>query len=145
MTELNSAQQTIFKAAMQLFAERGATHVNIKELAQAAGVARNTIYNNHVDPETLFDDVAANLAAEMNNRVVRSFDDIEDPALRLAIGIRLYVRRAHEEPTWGRFLARFGFGVVSLQEIWDGQPMRDLEDGSARGVTRSSANSSPRP
>jgi AcrR family transcriptional regulator len=133
MSELNSAQQAIFKAAMQLFAERGATHVNIKELAQAAGVARNTIYNNHVDPETLFDDVAANLAAEMNNRVVRSFDDVEDPALRLAIGVRLYVRRAHEEPTWGRFLARFGFGVVSLQEIWDGQPMRDLEDGVRRG------------
>lgn len=133
MTLLSNSQQNIYKAAMQLFAERGETHVNIKDLARAAGVARGTIYNNFSNPETLFDDVAANLAREMNDRVVSSYDGVDDPAMRLAIGIQLYVRRAHDEPSWGRFLSRFAFSVISLQHLWNEQPMKDLEAGIASG------------
>ena len=133
MTSVSNSQQLIYRAAMQLFAERGATQINIKDLAQAAGVARGTVYNNLSHPEQLFDDVAANLALEMNERVIRSFGDIDDPALRLATGIRLYVRRAHDDPPWGRFLSRFGFSVISLQDLWNAQPLHDLQAGIESG------------
>lgn len=129
VTALNPAQQRIHEAALKLFAERGVTQVNVKELAQAAGVARGTIYNNLVDPESLFEEVAAQLAHDMNERATDSFRDEPDPAKRLAFGIRQYVRRAHEDPHWGRFLTRFAFSATALQHMWQGQPFTDLMMG----------------
>ena len=59
MAALNPAQQRIHAAALKLFAERGVTQVNVSDLAQAAGVARGTIYNNLSNPDGLFEEVAA--------------------------------------------------------------------------------------
>lgn len=126
---LTPAQQRIHEAALKLFAERGVTQLNVSDLAQAAGVARGTIYNNLGDPDALFEEVAAALAADMNARVTSSFQDVVDPAHRMAIGIRLYVRRAHEEPHWGRFITRFAFSHASLQKVFDGQPVVDMMAG----------------
>lgn len=133
MTALTPAQLRIHEAALRLFAERGVTEVNVKELAQAAGVARGTIYNNLPDPENLFEAVAAQLAEDMNARATDSFQEITDPAQRLATGIRLYVRRAHEDPHWGRFLTRFAFSATALQHMWRGQPLVDLMAGVQSG------------
>lgn len=133
---MNAAQQRIHRAALQLFAERGVTQVNVSDLAQAAGVARGTIYNNLSQPEALFENVAAELAAEMDRRVTSSFTLTLDPAARLANGIRFYVRRAHEEPHWGRFLCRFAFNNASLQKLWGGPPVADVLAGLQKGRYR---------
>ncbi|MBV8503313.1 MAG: TetR/AcrR family transcriptional regulator [Paucibacter sp.] len=127
------ALQRIHAAALKLFAERGDTRVSVNDLALAAGVARGTIYNNVREPEALFEELAAQLGAEMLERVTRSFVGIEDPAQRLAQGVRQFVRRAHEEPHWGRFVSRFAFGSKSLHHIWVGQPVQDLMTGLASG------------
>jgi AcrR family transcriptional regulator len=133
VTGASGAQRQIYRAAIQLFAERGAAHVSVSELAQAAGVARGTIYNNLGDLSGLFDIVARQLAMEMNERLVEALVGIDDPALRLATGLRLCLRRAHDEPQWGRFLCRFGCSAAALQEVWRGQPLADLHAGLARG------------
>lgn len=133
LTSLTQAQQRIHAAAVKLFAERGATQVNVTDLAQAAGVARGTIYNNLVNPESLFEEVAAELAQEMNLRVTAGFGQTLDPAARLTQGIRHYIRRAHEEPHWGRFFCRFAFNNATLQKVWEGQPVIDLMEGQRSG------------
>ncbi len=134
MPPIGSAQQRIHKAALQLFAERGVTQVSVSELAEAAGVARGTIYNNLEQPEALFESVAAALAADMDQRIQQVFAAVdEDPAVRLATGIRLWIRRAHAEPHWGRFLARFAFSNASLQALWTGPPVADLLKGLQNG------------
>lgn len=130
---MNPAQIRIHRAALQLFAEKGATQVTISELAQAAGIARGTIYNNLESPEALFENVAAQLADEMHQRITASFAGVEDPAHRLANGIRMFIRRAHEEPHWGRFINRFAFSNQSLQSLWAGPPMRDVLQGMTLG------------
>jgi len=133
MNASSSAQDRIRDAAVRLFAERGVTTVNIRELAQAAGVARGTIYNNVESPDEIFGDVAARLANEMHERVVLSFDLIDDPAHRLSNGVRFFARRAHEEPHWGRFILRFAFSNASLQGMWAGPPAQDLKTGLDNG------------
>jgi len=130
---LTSAQRRLYDAALRLFAERGVTQVNVSELAQAAGVARGTVYNNLSDVDGLFTDVAARLSSEMTARIACLVRDIEDPADRLAKGIRFYVRRAHDDPHWGRFICRFGLNEALLQDIWTGQPAKDLLDGLEQG------------
>ncbi len=104
----------------------------MSELAAAAGVARGTVHSHLDSPEALFNTVAAWLSDEMHQRVVASFKGVEDPALRLALGIRFFVRRAHEEPQWGRFISRFSFSNASLQGMWAGPPTQDVRQGLAQ-------------
>lgn len=132
MEPVSAAQARIHRAALQLFAEKGATQITVSELAQAAGIARGTVYNNVPSPESLFGRVASELAQEMTQRVVRSFDPNDPPHQRLANGIRSFIRRAHEEPHWGRFVSRFAFSSEALQGIWSGPPMQDVVEGLAQ-------------
>jgi len=129
----SAAQQRIRKAALELFAEKGAASVTISELAAAAGVVRGTIYKNVTSPELLFETIAEQLSDEMTRQVVKSYASVDDPAARLAIAIRLYVRRAHDEPHWGRFLIRFSMTNPSLRMFWSGPPAHDLALGVQSG------------
>lgn len=130
---MNAAQRRIHQAALKVFAEKGSTEVNVSELAEAAGVARGTIYNNLESTDHLFEHVAAQLAEEMDERIAKSYAHEDDPAVRTSIGMRLYIKRTHDEPHWGRFLVHFGLTNASLRKIWVGPPMKDLTKGLQSG------------
>lgn len=125
------AQKRLYDAALRLFVERGACQVSVSELAEAAGVARGTIYNNLKTTTDLFRELAAQLTTEMNHRVVKSYASQDKPAERLAMGIRFFIRRAHEEPLWGRFISQFALSNASLFEIFRGPPVQDVLEGMA--------------
>src|SRR5262245_47243987 len=91
------ARNRIYQAAVRLFAENGRSDVNVSDLAEAAGIARGTIYNNIRDPENLFGEVSTLLSHEMLVRTEATMSGLVDPAERIATGLRLFVRRAHEE------------------------------------------------
>ena len=130
---MTTAQDRIHQAALRLFAERGVTQVTVSDLAEAAGVARGTVYNNMETVESLFEDVATRLTTEMEGRIAVSSAGTEDPAQRVADGIRFFVRRAHEDPSWGRFLIRFGASTPTLRGLLGGAPTVDLRLGSDTG------------
>jgi len=132
MTGMSAAQRRIHQAALRLFAEKGSSEISVSELAEAAGVARGTIYNNLGSTEHLFEQVASQLAAEMNQKIVLSYTGIEDPVRRMAVGVRLYVRRAHEEPHWGRFLTHFALRREGLAAFWEGPVVSDVALGIER-------------
>ncbi len=140
---LNQTRRRIHAAAVKLFAERGVTRVSISELAAAAGMARGTIYSHVGDIERLFEEVAAQLAHEMNARVVAGFAGLSDPAQRLATGVRQYIRRAHEEPPWGRFMSHFGLSPALLRALLAGAPLADLRAGVESGRYRIGAEQLP--
>ncbi|VVN33440.1 hypothetical protein PS662_05011 [Pseudomonas fluorescens] len=133
MESLNPTQRRIHQAAFRLFAERGTSQVNILDLAQAAGVARGTVYSNIESIENLFEAVASHLAKEMHERVSKSFDSVSDPAQRLANGIRLFIRRAHEESQWGAFIHKFAMSNSALREMFSSQATTDLLQGLSSG------------
>src|SRR5262245_60389448 len=128
---MSPAQKRIHLAALQLFAEKSVGELNVSELAQAAGVARGPIYNNLDSVEALFDDVATQLSNEMNLRVKNANPGM-NPVERFANGVRFYIRRAHEEPNWGRFLARYGATNATLRDFWTGVAATALMDGLAQ-------------
>lgn len=133
MKAMTAAQKRIHQTALRLFAETGSASITIKDLAAAAGMARGTVYNHLGSTERLFETVAAQLADEMDERIALSYAGIDDPARRLAIGVRLYIRRAHEEPHWGKFILHFGFTSEALRKIWEGPPMLDAMQGLQTG------------
>lgn len=129
---MSTAPERIREAALRLFAEKGTSAVTVSELAEEAGIARGTVYNNIADPNALFEQVAADLSDEMHTRLSSILAGLDDPAERLATGIRWFIRRAHEEPHWGRFLVRFSFSNRSLQTMWNGPPIADLVLGLSK-------------
>jgi AcrR family transcriptional regulator len=132
---MQRTEKRINDAAMRLFAERGSAEVSISELATEAGVARGTLYRNVESIDRLFDQVKEQLAFELHDSIARVMDahgDL-DPPLRLATGMRMLVRRAHENPAMGRFLVRFALTDESLREVLSGPPMQDVEAGITTG------------
>ena len=125
--------QRISDAAVRLFVEKGRTQVTISELAQEANVARGTLYRNIGSVEGLFDRIVAEMSADMHRRVAGSFAGIDDPPARLATGVRLWIRYAHENPTIGRLAVRFGLSEESLRTLMTGPPMADINAGVAAG------------
>lgn len=125
--------QRINDAAIRLFVEKGTTQLTVSELAQAANVARGTLYRNIGSVANLFDRVVAAFSADMHRRVSASFVGIDDPAARLATGLRLWVRYAYENPSIGRFAVKFGLSEETLRAVMTGPPMRDIHDGVAAG------------
>ena len=106
-------------------------------------MARGTIYSNVNDLDGLFEEVAAQLVREMTERVVAGLRGIDDPAQRLAIGIRQYIRRAHAEPDWGRFMSRFGLSNASLQAVSSTDPIANLRAGIQSGRYRVTSEQLP--
>ena len=127
------AEHRIYDSAMRIFAERGQTSLSMSDLARESGVARSTLYLHLTSTDDLFPQIAARLADEMHQRVVTSFGDTSDPAMRLANGVRFFVRRAQEEPHWGRFFTRFALSTASLQGVFMGPPASDLAKGLEAG------------
>jgi AcrR family transcriptional regulator len=125
--------QRISEAAFRLFVEKGTTQLTVSELAQAANVARGTLYRNIGSMTDLFDRVVAEFSVDLHQRVSASFEGIDDPAARLATGLRLWIRYAYENPTIGRFAVKFGLSEESLRAVMAGPPMRDIDAGVAAG------------
>ena len=130
---VTAVQNRIHEAALRLFAEKGSTQLSVRELADAAGLARGTIYNYCGSLEALFEKVAAAVVSEMQLRVATLLRDTDEPATQLALSLRATVRRAHDEPHWGRFINRFGVSEPTLQMIWNGPLMDNLQHGVATG------------
>lgn len=130
---MTAARRRLHDAALSLFAQRGSSEVSVSELAAAAGIARGTVYNNIDSLDDFFEDVSRDLALEMRHRMLASFPGVRDPAQRLADGQRFFVRRAHEEPGWGRFVARFGTVDPTVQALWAGPSMDDVRSGIRHG------------
>lgn len=133
MTALNPAQRRIHLAAMRLFAQRGGTQLSISDLAQEAGVARGTVYNNVETMDLLFEQIANQLRQEMHQRISASIAAVQDPAERLAYGVRFFIRRAHDEPQWAAFLTRFALSTASLRELFYSQAAADVLQGLSAG------------
>jgi AcrR family transcriptional regulator len=124
----STARGRIHGAAVRLFAQTGGRAITVSDLAGAAGIARGTIYNNVENPENLFAEVATALSREMIVRTEATMRTMADPAQRIATGMRLFIRRAHEEPDWGRFLVRFALNEESLRSMLGEPPARDIAE-----------------
>ena len=78
------SRQAIVAAAARLFLERGFGAVSMDELAQAAGVARRTLYNQFASKEEIF--------REMLLKVSRQLEDAFPPGVETQGGVEDVLR-----------------------------------------------------
>src|SRR5579862_1762104 len=79
------SRSAIIDAAERLFLERGFGAVSMDELAEAAGVARRTLYNQFASKEEIFREMLSRLSRQLEGAFppgVETRGDVED-VLRL--------------------------------------------------------------
>jgi len=122
--------------ALQLVAERGPGAVSIDDVIAAAEVSRGTFYKYFSSPEALVREVAFNLATDL----VRLADPVvrrrDDPAERVACGIRLVSRLALHHPAAAGFLVQLGWPDTEGENVMLDYVRRDVADGIRRGRFR---------
>lgn len=130
---MKTVKSRIIHAAMRLFARQGTMHIAISDLAKEAGLSRGTIYNNVANPDDLFQITSRMIFQELRDSVRASLDEDEDHALRIATLIRQQIRRVHDEPDWGRFIALFAMTEPQLGKFWAMEPADIIRKGLAIG------------
>jgi AcrR family transcriptional regulator len=120
----------ILEAAVRVFAEMGPDAPKIDDFVQAAGISRGTFYNHFESVEELLAATSEWTTRENLEAIERAIEDLEGPALRFGVGLRLFFARAQADPVWCAFVGRvWKVGGVEL-------PSRDLEQGLRLGIFR---------
>ena len=97
------SREAIIAAAERLFLKRGFGSVSMDELAEAAGVARRTLYNQFASKEEIFREMLLNVSGQLENAFPPGMEtqgDVED-VLRLVARVILDL---HENPDYLGFL-----------------------------------------
>lgn len=120
----------IVTAAMGVFAEKGPDAPVIDDFIQAAGVARGTFYNYFASTEELLDAVSRMLEDNVMRSTLAASGGIDDPALRFATGVRLWLRWSQTDKVGCGFVVRNRFRGPLVEQ----QLAADLNDGLAAGT-----------
>jgi len=97
------SQAAIVEAAERLFLERGFASVSMDELAEAAGVARRTLYNQFTSKEEIFREMLRRVSSQLEEAFpadVENQDDVEN-VLRL---VAQHILELHKHPEYLGFL-----------------------------------------
>lgn len=92
-------------AAIQLLAERGLTHISLREVARKAGVSHSAPYHHFGDKQGLLKAVTARSLENLLKAVAAGRDSADTPYARLLGAGEAYVRFAVEHP--GQYEAMF--------------------------------------
>ena len=98
-----AAREAIMEAAERLFFERGFGAVSMDELAEAAGVARRTLYNQFTSKEEIFREMLLKVSAQLEDAFppgIETRGEVED-VLRL---IARMILGLHKNPEYLGFL-----------------------------------------
>jgi AcrR family transcriptional regulator len=129
-------RRQLIDAAVRLFARQDAGATSLVDLAAEADVAHGTVYNYFRNREEMIEAVAAGLADELSEHVTALSAGIDDPARRLAVGVRTFVQRALASPDWGRVLLRLNTFAPHLRAPLALNVLRDLRAGRRGGCFR---------
>jgi AcrR family transcriptional regulator len=106
----------LIAAGVQALAEKGEA-LTISDVVAKAEVSNGTFYNYFADRDELIDALAENSLVTLAAQAAVNSEQ-EDPARRFAFATHLVLRRALEDPTWGRAILRLAdHGRSSDREI----------------------------
>ena len=99
----NGSRQAIVAAAERLFLERGFGSVSMDELAEAAGVARRTLYNQFASKEEIFREMLLRVAGQLEDALPPGIETQGDVENVLGLVARM-ILELHKRPEYLGFL-----------------------------------------
>lgn len=126
-------RSVLVEAAMQLFARQGVDATTIDEIVVLAGVAKGTFYNYFTDRAEIARAVAAAIRHEFNAAVAELNEGIDDAAVRVSRGVRLFMALVARDPVKASMLARIYDSGASIDAQGNEHLLGDIRDGVAKG------------
>lgn len=123
-------RERIVAAAAKTIADHGEENVTIEDFIRAAGVARGTFYNYFETRDALIEALWSYVGRRPFARIQQACAAIGDPAERLATELRLVVRQASLDPTWGWLVFSMS-GARTVNEDLLSYPAPLLREGLA--------------
>lgn len=138
-------RERILEAAAELTRSRGVDVVTIEDITEAADVARRTFYHYFESKNDVVVPIARARSRELNRRIDRAVERVEDPAELISIALRHTLRSMPEDPLCAWFIFRSGLPQQRLREVLEESGRRDVSRGVETGrfaVTNEAATSS---
>jgi AcrR family transcriptional regulator len=126
-------RRRILEAAEELTESRGVDGVTIEDITEAADVARRTFYHYFESKHDVVVPIARARTRELNRRIDRVIEDVEDPAEVISIALRHTLRSMPEDPLCAWFLFRSGLPQQRLREGIGESGYRDVTRGIETG------------
>jgi AcrR family transcriptional regulator len=126
-------RRRLVESARILFAERGPEAVPISDITEHADLGFGSFYNHFRSKEEIVDAVAELSLDAMGELIDRTTAGVSDPAVILAAGLRAVVRRAHQEPVWGRSIIQVFSRSHRAAAPLAARARRDLQRGMDEG------------
>jgi len=116
-----------------LVRSRGIDAVTLEDITEAADVARRTFYHYFDSKHDALVPIARKRTRELNRRIDRVVEGIDDPAEVVAIALRHTLRRLPEDPLCAWFVFRSGLPQARLREGIGESGYRDVSRGVGTG------------
>ena len=126
-------REALIGAARQILAESGDTSVSIQTIAERADVGFGTFYNHFPTKTDLFDTAVEEVLDEYGQAIDTYLAGVEDPAERVAAGVRLSVRMVESRPEVMKILRRSGLGHIHSDRGLSPRALEDIRHGVASG------------
>jgi AcrR family transcriptional regulator len=126
-------RRRILDAAEKLTQRRGVDVVTVEDITEAADVARRTFYHYFESKHDVVVPIARARTRELNRRIDRVVEGVEDPAELISIALRHTLRSMPEDPLCAWFIFRSGLPQQRLREVLEESGRRDVGRGQATG------------
>lgn len=123
-------------SALQLIATKGPAATSIDDIIAAAEVSRGTFYKYFPSPEALVRELAFEVAKDLVYLADPLVRERDDPAERVACGIRLVARLALHHPSAAGFLVQLGWPDTRGPNVLLDFVRRDVAAGMKLGRFR---------
>lgn len=124
----------LIDAAVRLFARKDVGEIALLDVATEAEVASGTIYNYFRSRDEVVEAVALALANEFSETIALQSESIQSGVRRLAIGVRMFIRRAIADPDWASAVIRVVHFDQAMRSNIAGYVLADLRAGKEEGA-----------
>jgi AcrR family transcriptional regulator len=123
---------------MRVFARLGPDTPTIDDFIAEAGYARGTFYNYFNTREELLVAVATVVSEQMHTEMA-ALRRLQDPADRLGCAVRMFIRKAETDPTWGWIIVKIALIAAPIGSTMRENITADIDDGLGTGRFRTSS------
>ncbi|MEU5328927.1 TetR/AcrR family transcriptional regulator [Streptomyces parvus] len=128
-----ATRQALVGAARRILAESGDTSVSIQMIAEQADVGFGSFYNHFASKDALFDEAVLDALEEYGRAIDERLEGVDDPAERIAFGVRLSVSMAGTHPETMQVLRHQGLAHIQSDRGLSPRALDDLRTGAAIG------------
>ncbi|MEM9738732.1 MAG: TetR/AcrR family transcriptional regulator [Pseudomonadota bacterium] len=128
-----ATRERLLAAAKSVMAETRVEAVTIDDLIQKAEVAKGSFYNHFKSKEELFFATLDDIIADLADHIMLATKGLDDPAEALAMGSRLYLKRAVADPEVGRFIVNAPASLDLLKRYADPVVNHTIDKGLRTG------------